>query len=280
MQRKNYSATTPDPKNELIKKLKEELYYARRTVVALTPTRLRDLIRTYTQCKSRKESSLWMNSVIDEIIEYATRNDPEEFYNGLYSDCPLCGERADTAYSTGFKLPEGLARHLEGSHGAHKCRVMTEIKYLTHDYWNSQFSEQEEINRENDQRILQKRRETETLYKIDPFSTPLLIDEGWRLFFASPRTPEGLLWAENRLKELGFLKVAEGSVVSMVANILTHVVYADYRKEGNIDCSVWKIPLPQKVTVKTMRPVSTFSLSDKLTSGLKKRYVKILADLS
>ena len=263
----------------MIKKLEEEIYNARRTILNLTPEELRSLFKTYINCKSRKETSLWTNTIINETVAYATRNKPEEFYDGLRATCPLCGEKADAAYSTGFKLPEGLARHLEGSHGAHECRVMTEVRKLSNEYWNIKFSEQEQLDKENKQRILQQRRETETLYKSGPFSAPELIDEGYQFYFASPRTPEGLMWAENRLKELGFSKVIEGNVVSMVAENVSHVIYADYRKEGSISCCAWKKPLPQKATAKTMQPVLTAPLSDRLKSGLKKRYEKMLMDL-
>jgi hypothetical protein len=50
-------------------------------------------------------------------------------YGATQIPCPLCGRISSAPYAEGFTWPEGLRRHLEGSHHANACAV-TRVAYM------------------------------------------------------------------------------------------------------------------------------------------------------
>jgi len=74
-----------------------------------------------------EELSLWFHTVSENIINKYI-NDPsviEDYRGRKFVNCPLCRKGASTAYQTGFKLPEGLRRHLTGLYNLdHQCFFM------------------------------------------------------------------------------------------------------------------------------------------------------------
>ena len=77
--------------------------------------------------KSYEEIYAWKKAVSENIIN-RFKNDPSllpDYFGQKFANCPLCKRGSSTPYQTGFKLPEGLRRHLLGSHNsAHQCFFM------------------------------------------------------------------------------------------------------------------------------------------------------------
>jgi|PlaIllAssembly_1097288.scaffolds.fasta_scaffold1455065_2 hypothetical protein len=77
---------------------------------------------------------------------------------------------------------------------------------------------------------LAERRRTETLYGLSPAGEPKRLEDDWPL--KEPRSPDRFVFAENRLKALGFNYVAEGKTLSWIDAHADGVVYVDPRQSG------------------------------------------------
>ena len=71
-----------------------------------------------------------------DLIEIATalaEADARGFHSERRAACPLCNRTAGGRSSrrAGFRLPDGLRRHLEGSGRARPCAVMHAVRELT-----------------------------------------------------------------------------------------------------------------------------------------------------
>jgi hypothetical protein len=111
-----------------IERLREDLYRARRTVVELVPDQFRSILDSYVHCSSHEEYVEWRRGTADRIIELALARPSEEMRSlpgeSPRAICPLCGNDSNNPFGIkGFAIPDGLLRHLEGSHNAIQCRV-------------------------------------------------------------------------------------------------------------------------------------------------------------
>lgn len=117
----------PDNRDALIRKLQADLTDARWTIVGLMPDALQEILTAAIHCQSRQDVRDWETWAIDQLIELAgdrpRRDIGQRALTRAY--CPLCGGSAQTANTSGFAMPTGLRRHLEGSHGSRRCGVFS-----------------------------------------------------------------------------------------------------------------------------------------------------------
>ena len=148
-----------------------------------------------------------------------------------------------------FAIPGGLIHHLTGFGNAHHCPVTQAAFALGRSYVEREFGVAERAAKvaedEEKARVIEARRQSETLYKVHPLDPPLLIDEGFRFWFRKPRTSEGLTWAEQRAIALGFTRHIDGRVQTLTRESNDHVVYADIRSEKKITFNVFGLPIPK-----------------------------------
>jgi hypothetical protein len=237
--------TPRDEAVEVIRKLKEELYLARSTVVELMPEKYQRILRSYYDYKSSRETSGWDDDAAESIIELAELL-PQEIAGpyGSRAMCPLCGEGTTHPYETGFSVPEGLRRHLTGYGNTQRCRVMAAALGMARQHWHREFDAIDREERQREEAKLAEKRRTEMLYRTGPFGEPELIDSGW--MFGPPRTAEGLAWAEERARSLGFSVELVGNVKSIVRDHGSCIVFADIRSTGSIEFKAFQLPLKRK----------------------------------
>ncbi|SRR5712691_10802663 len=108
--------------------LRDELSRARSTVLQLMPEQIRDILVSYSNCRSTSELREWQYKTAQKLLQFAEARSAHEM--GTYASlspralCPLCGGSSENpSGSLGFALPEGLLRHLLGSHNAAACAV-------------------------------------------------------------------------------------------------------------------------------------------------------------
>jgi len=105
---------------EEVRKLKEDLYLARRTVIEIVGDEAGRILSSYHS-----------RSIVDDVLKLAK---PRPMFDGDRALCPLCGGGSQSPYATGFAFPEGLRRHLLGEYNSHKCAVMAVAGGLAVDY--------------------------------------------------------------------------------------------------------------------------------------------------
>lgn len=118
----------PDTRDAQIRRLKDALYLARRTIIDLMPEPLREPLEAAIWCDSKDDAYEWQAWAIERIIALAESRPSEEMYGTAGTPrayCPLCKRGAQSPYSQGFAMPTGLRRHLEGSHGSRRCEVFS-----------------------------------------------------------------------------------------------------------------------------------------------------------
>lgn len=239
------------PRDEIadrIRKLEDELYIARESIIDLAPDRFHELLKSYLSCKTRMESYHWANSIAEKIAEDADpiADLPGAAMFGARGYCPLCRGGAQSFYATdrGFRLPEGLRRHLVGFGNTHQCVVMKAAEEQGRRLWDSSFSEQEAKEEQLESRTKAIRLATETLYVLGPTAEGVLVDD---IFLRRCRVAGdeaySLTWAEQRLFSLGFLIGVDGNKRSYT-RVVKHasgefLIYADPRRLGAIDFRIY-----------------------------------------
>lgn len=109
-----------DPPPE-IERLRDQLDRAQRVVLGLMPVKAQETLNPYNH-DNLHDLDEWDRFVVPRIIELA-----QPIGNTERAFCPLCGDGPQQGYRDGFKLPEGLTRHLNGSHQFHRCGVMAVV---------------------------------------------------------------------------------------------------------------------------------------------------------
>lgn len=107
-----------------IRQLETELFLARETILSLIPSRLRDALKEMSRAADWASLHAEMDACIDRVVALAEVRPGREM--GDIKDrayCPLCGDGSQTPGLEGYGYPEGLSRHLAGSHRANQCRV-------------------------------------------------------------------------------------------------------------------------------------------------------------
>ncbi|MFZ0792006.1 MAG: hypothetical protein WAM94_20525 [Chromatiaceae bacterium] len=265
---------------EEISWLKENLHNARSTILDLIPKDMAQLLRSYSRCASREEADNWRYDVIEAIIERATLlpGGEGEFFSRRRALCPLCGAGSHHTGEKGYAVPDGLRGHLESRGNVQRCRVMEAAYDLAARDWGTRFAAADQAAKAAKMAKLAKRRASETLYRVSPGDEPKLLDEYWHS--RETRSPDQLLWAEDRLKLLGFRCVTEGRIVSWVDEHADYVVYADHRFVGRISFDVWRKPLPKNLSRRGVpeRPIPmSLDLLDSFKHDLPGKYAQRLA---
>ncbi|MEX2494822.1 MAG: hypothetical protein WD448_01970 [Woeseia sp.] len=255
--------------------MRDELYRARRAILDLMPHDLEELLTSYYQCESSSETYRWPDNVAYRIIDLIPDKTKETTYFGeVRANYPLCGRRTQGPFDEGFKLPEGMRRHLTGYGNARQCDVMYAAEALARDYWYEQFSEEEAENERKKITDQQQRRASELLYCIGPESPPALIDEGvWPP--EEVRSKKSMDWAEDRLGLLGFTVSTDGNVKSYTREMDGILVYADPRRSGRIDFCVYTQPREgsKKARGHKLRFTPTFYIMDRWKNDLPGKFV-------
>lgn len=211
-----------------VRRLEHELYCARRTIVDLMPDDIAKRLRGFYDCRSEHDFDQWQQLTITFIIEQATAI-PEASYFQKRGMCPLCGRGSTGPYETGFALPGGLYRHLEGYGNVSPCPVTNAAFRIARTQLAQQFKETEAERTRQDA----ERRENELLFVTDPEGKPQLRDElCWN---RKPRTETEFDTAEKELLALGFQRIADGNVVSYRLTQEGYLILADPRASGRID---------------------------------------------
>ena len=232
---------------QTIESIKEEyerkITVLRRNILYMLPEEFQEILSDYYICKTRKELYLYMNNSIEKITEAAEPLDIDKdeilFYlrrgNSERANCPLC--RDTGSEGMGYSLPLGLERHLKGYGNMQQCIATKAIFDLATDYYDKHFKDKEE---ENKALHLKNRRQTETLFQIDPDEEPQLIDEYF--YGENYRDAKGIEWAGERLIKMEFIKSKEGNILSFVKDYGDFVMYADIRAKKRISFDVFIKP--------------------------------------
>ena len=127
--------------DEEIRKLKDDLYTARSTVIEILGEEAERVLSSYRSGMKESEfeyentsggmASRWLRSIVDDVINLAK---PVPTYDGDRALCPLCGRGSQAPYATGFAFPGGLHRHLLGKYNSNICVVMAIARGLAADY--------------------------------------------------------------------------------------------------------------------------------------------------
>lgn len=224
---------------DLIKNLRDDLDQAHQTIVDLMPEDIQKLLNGYYHCQSESDTYSWQRDVIEQIIQKAIPLQPHSNYSSDRAYCPLCGRGSSSGYENGFALPDGLSRHLRGDGNNRQCDVMAAAQALARDYWKTQSSKWKEIEEIH----INKRRATEPLFVTSYKGNPQFIDEGHS--WEPARTPESLVWAENRLVEIGFSLHSEEHTKTYTLERDNFLIFADPRTVGHIDFLIYKKPLTE-----------------------------------
>jgi hypothetical protein len=248
---------------EEVSVLQDRLKTVCHSIINLMPEEARNILRSYSDCKSRSDSWHWHKHAARMIMKLAEVLPPELSGNAARAYCPLCGESA--TYEEGFKLPEGLRRHLIGwGRAQSQCPVFNAADELAHMYWKVSFQEEDQAA---DAETLRKRRMSETLYYVGPDEPMELVDEGF--YFRRARCQEELTWAEDRLSQFGFETVIEGNVKSYIISSETFIVYADPREIGEIRFNVYMKSSPKRTS---RHEVSGFGFKDKWNNDICQKF--------
>ncbi|ADO71712.1 hypothetical protein [Stigmatella aurantiaca] len=126
---------------------------------------------------------------------------------------------------------------------------------------------------EQSEKIKSRRSQEEVLLRLSPRSDEkaVLLDE---VLFDKPRTNEQWIWAEERLKNLGFEKKVEDRRMSFIRRVGNHLVYADPRSEGRIHFKIYEM----SKNGKAVQSASTFMLPDKWKNNLEEKLLKQIGD--
>lgn len=120
------------------RKLKDELYSARTFIIEMVAPEFERVLSSYYNFE--KENAYdWLGSITEIIIEMAEAKaqvpDDAQIWQEFRAPCPLCCRGVQFPGEPGFKLPEGLRRHLMGSHNSQQCFVTETAKALAREYF-------------------------------------------------------------------------------------------------------------------------------------------------
>jgi hypothetical protein len=111
-----------------ISDLQLQLEQTRELVIALLPEQARRIVEPRFAL-TIDEVITWHSHTVERVIELA---EPKPDFNQQdRAPCPLCRRGPEQGVHDGFTVPEGLRRHLEGSHNFHRCEVMAVAYTLT-----------------------------------------------------------------------------------------------------------------------------------------------------
>lgn len=123
----------PNPFEERIRRLEDELFLARAAIIDLMSEPARKVLDSYYHAEN---AWAWSRDASEKIVSLCTDVSPSLYdgYDSPRAKCPLCKAGPATPYHEGFALPEGLVRHLLGTHNASACPVFDAARALARDY--------------------------------------------------------------------------------------------------------------------------------------------------
>ena len=237
-------------KDKEIANLKMQLESSRLSVMHLSKIEIPEWY-SYNNCNSREDTYSWKGKIVQEIIDVAQEETSENIYGQkIYygrAICPLCGDWPNNEH--GYTMPEGLLRHLEGIGNVLQCVVMENLFGMARDCWNEKFRQKEIENILIDRKNNDQRLKSETLILVAPGYPPELFDDRYELGSTKNQKQHlnRLIWAEKRLKDLGFSIQVLNNIKSFTKEYDEFVVFADPRRKGLIGFDVYKKPLPKKI---------------------------------
>lgn len=112
---------------EEAQRLERELHALQRDLVNLPRYELSTILHGSYGCETRRDLFEWAELAADEIIELAARDllkGPPDFLGEYRMPCPLCLQETRSFYPTGFKVPDGLKKHLLGEGNCHNTQCL------------------------------------------------------------------------------------------------------------------------------------------------------------
>lgn len=255
-----------------IRKLEEDVYRLRRSIIDLMPENLEKLLGSYYSAKSKSERYQWVDQVADEITNLATPLEPpNSYFSPDRARCPLCGGTSQSPYADGFTLPIGLQRHLVGYGNVHQCPVFEAAEALARDYWHREYAAADAEEEAKARQATLNRKRLEVVYQIEPGGDPVLLEEG--LWSEAPRSEEELAFAVARLDGLGFRAERVGNGVKHTLEQGDLIVYADPRRKGKIEFRVYRQVAPKgKSRTPKFKYLRVFSIQDSWSKGIREKF--------
>jgi hypothetical protein len=114
------------------------------------------------------------------------------------------------------------------------------------------------------------RRQSEPLYYLSPDCNGKLFDEG---VFNGTRDKEDLIWAEERLENLGFIKTSTENKISYQRNFQDCVIFADPRGKKRLEFDIYRTNITKHRKPRTItKNLGYFSIPDAWKNGLKQKF--------
>lgn len=245
---------------------------------AWPPDEFRGALWSFTS-RERAGTYQWLDEIAEKIASEAKPiwGTPLPDIFGHRAICPLCRSEGSSYSERGFKLPEGLRRHLVGFGAAHQCVVTKAAVEMARDYWHSKFFEDEQQEEKEKLDLKRRRIAAEELFVGGPLAVPELWDEhAYSYCPTRARTEEhgGAVWADTRLKDLGFERVDAERLISYTRRFNFHgeefVAYADPRNTGEISFRLYRAD----ATRRKHDAIATARLQDRWTKNLSERLHK------
>ena len=215
-----------------IQMLEEALQIARRDILNLAPAEFRSILDSFKDCHSRTDLDGWEESIARAIVARAAPMHAGTQSQWLLSHafCPLCRGAPQTTYGhgLGFKLPEGLRRHLVGYGKTAQCSVMFAARSLARKAWSDRIlAGGADAQRESVHGPGSGAGEPES-QRPDGSAVPETVAPS----DARPKQgPRSLDWAEQRLLNIGFQRIDVNGALDYVKTFTyaqgTFVVHAD-----------------------------------------------------
>ncbi len=257
-------------KSELERALEIKVEELTTDLFELLPDEFQDLF-LQAQYLNNEEFRLWEDRALKEVVSKAKMlpKDLPEDYLGRRAYCPLC--RRGSRSIEGFDYPIGLEQHLKGQFGReHQCVFFKHSTPNNKKNCNEYSSEEKTKEREQKPQEYSTRKKNETVYKIHPTQDPELIDDN--ILFEPCRTTESLMFAEDRLKDLGLLIQDQGNMRSYTLEFGPYTLYADPRLEGKIKFTPYlkNAPKPRKTrgNSRVIHIAPTLTIYDRWKNGL------------
>lgn len=113
-------------------RVETKLYYTRQFVLSLLPKELQTLLKDYSL---GVDYSSWHRVIVEKVLGMATATIDGHGYFPDRGVCPLC--QGGSINHEGFTIPNGLLRHLTGSHKAQVCEVLEAANEVARFYYTA-----------------------------------------------------------------------------------------------------------------------------------------------
>jgi hypothetical protein len=113
--------------NNELSDYKLALYETSKLVLQLLSDEAQRILE-YREDYRKLDCHKWRERVASQVIALAQTK--PDWQGRERAECPLCKEGPQQGSPDGFTIPEGLNRHLEGSHNFYRCGVMVVAERL------------------------------------------------------------------------------------------------------------------------------------------------------